>query len=441
MPVMHVGNLLAVEAFGGSLAYPPAAYRAAGVCVQRMLWSAADGDVLLLPIAPEDAYARYVTALLGVDLGSLTFLVPPVGAPGHGAVSPVCLEDSAFLAAVADMAKTGGISALSPYYFDDVAIGLTRAAGLEQGTPGFAYFAEGGSRLLNSKAAFRVLARGSEVPIPDGIVAYSPEGAASYAAGRLAAGSSVIVKEDFHIGGHGNHVLTLGPAEEHVGALRTVRLGRPQDAREYITRKWAAWSHDGRYPVVVETYLPDCLPIYLELEIRPEGAAMFGYGEMLMSPVNDGVLVTERVTGSPAFGTFTEQGMRLGDLAHRLGYRGLMSVDAIVTPSGEILANEINARHGGSTHIHRLASRILGPRYLSHHSLIAKERRTDMSFTALVHWLDESGLAFSRRHRRGVMITMGTTPGGSFEYCAVGGSVEDVTELATAVDSRFPDAS
>ncbi|MCP9211181.1 peptide ligase PGM1-related protein [Streptomyces sp. NEAU-Y11] len=437
---MHVGNLIAAEAFGGTLTYPPAAYHAAGVCGQRILWAAEDGDVFVLPIAPEVAYLRYVTDLLGVDPDSLTILVPPAGPPGYGTVSAACLDDTAFLKAVSEAADRAQVRILAPYYFDDVAVGLARAAGVHTGTPGFAYFAEGGSRLLNSKATFRALARGNGVPVPDGVVAYTPEKAAGYAAEVLASGHSIIVKQDFQIGGHGNLVLTLGPATEHIGALGTIQLKHPRDVMEHFTREWGAYAHNGRHPVIVETYLPDCLPIYLELNVQEEGVALFGHGEMLMNPINNGVLVTNHMTDAPAYADFVEQGMRLGNLARRLGYRGLMSVDAIVTPSGEILANEINARHGGSSHVHRLTDRVLGPGQRAH-SLIAKARGTDLSFNALVDQLRTSGLAFDPSNKRGVIVTMGITPGGSFEYCAVGKSLDEARDLAAAMDARFTEAS
>ncbi|MEK8174886.1 hypothetical protein NKH77_54995 [Streptomyces sp. M19] len=58
-----------------------------GWWVQRIVWFAEPGDILVLPVRPEEAFVDYVTSLTGTDARTLTVVVPPAHAGSEGTLS------------------------------------------------------------------------------------------------------------------------------------------------------------------------------------------------------------------------------------------------------------------------------------------------------------------------------------------------------------------
>jgi hypothetical protein len=126
---------------------------------------------------------------------------------------------------------------------------------------------------------------------------------------------------------------------------------------------------------------------------------------MRMKPVNNGLVIPPPSGALPAFAGFLDSGARLGQAYRALGYRGQVSLDAIVTPDGRILFNELNGRLGGSTHVHRLAELLIGPELLPQRVLIARNRCDWESVATAVKVLAEEGLEFDPDRRTGVLLT------------------------------------
>jgi hypothetical protein len=221
--------------------------------------------------------------------------------------------------------------------------------------------------------------------------------------------------------------LTQKPELNALGAAATIQIeDRPQLA-EHLARSWQRYTYGLTRAVVVEHYLLDCVPIYIELAIEADGVRTVGYGEMRMKPVNNGLIVPPPSSGLPAFTGFLASARRLGFVYQAIGYRGRVSLDAIVTPDGRILFNELNGRVGGSTHIHHIGERVIGGDYLHDRVLLARNRCAWDSVQAAVRILAESGLRYDPATRSGILLT-----GDDGQLLMVAADLAAATELEAA---------
>lgn len=118
----------------------------------------------------------------------------------------------------------------------------------------------------------------------------------------------------------------------------------------------------------------------------------------------NGVPIPEgRVCLAPA--EFIAAATRVMEAVRALGYRSYAGLDAIVTPAGRVLFNEVNARVAGSTHLDAVARRAVGDDYLTARVLISRNRVPWPTFPAAEALLAEHGLAFDPAGRTGILLT------------------------------------
>ncbi|MYV57213.1 peptide ligase PGM1-related protein [Streptomyces sp. SID3212] len=404
---------------------------------QRMAWCLQEGDVLVLPMPVHEEFLRYVTAALGIPRDSVQVLVPPPGRFGEGVLSQDRLTDEGFLTALGDAVQTHDVDRVLPFHFDSSVAELTRTLGLDKTIPGFGFLDQSGGRLLNSKATFRALAGGAGAPVPPGGVFANREEAEDFLWERvLSQGHPAILKQDFHVAGFGNEIVSPVPGVDPLGAQRAVVTTSREDLAAYLTERWSWLTDGGRNRVVIEKYVPDSAPIYAEVRIEEHGTEFTGHGEMRMKPVLNGLIVPAPSAELPAFPGFLDAVRRLCHPIHAMGYRGIVSIDAIVTPARNILINEFNCRTGGSTHIHRIGERVVGDDYFEERILVELRRCTFPPFTTTVQALADHGLAYDPDSRTGVLITVddSSASGGFGEYCVVARDAGHAQELEQAVE-------
>ncbi|MFK4121777.1 peptide ligase PGM1-related protein [Streptomyces longwoodensis] len=436
MPTLIVSNQRTEEMVGDLELLDPEYRLYVGNQAQRMAWCLQDGDVLVLPMAVSEDFLRYVTAALGIARDSVEVLVPPTGCFGEGVLSQDRLTDEGFLAALRQAVQSRGVDRVLPFHFDSSVAELTRTLGLDKATPGFGFLDQGGGRLLNSKATFRALAGGTGAPVPPGGVFSARQEAATYLWDRLLSqGQPAILKQDFHVAGFGNEIVSPTPGIDPLGAQRAVVTASRADLDAYLTERWPWLTDGGRNRVVIEQYVPESAPIYAEVRIEEHGVEFTGHGEMRMKPVLNGLIVPAPSAELPAFPGFLDAARRLCRPIHAMGYRGIVSIDAIVTPDRNILINEFNCRTGGSTHIHRIGERVVGDDYFTERVLVELRRCTFPPFPTAVRALVEWGLAYDPTTRTGVLITVDDdSPSGGFgEYCVIARDAGQARELEQAV--------
>ncbi|MET9507637.1 peptide ligase PGM1-related protein [Streptomyces flavidovirens] len=402
---------------------------AMGWWAQRLFWFVRDGDVLVLPEAPDEAFLSYVTELTGTDRTSLTVVVRPSGnRPGDWLLDPE-------LAHRTQQALTGRaveeVFALCP---NESVVELARALGAESAVPGHLFLDQGGALIADSKAVFRTLAAGSDLPLPEGGVCANQESAYRVITRLLRTDRPVILKKEFLAAGNGNEVLTLTEDIKVNGAGRAVLLSDdPQSVRIYLNERWDWLTEGRRHRVVIEEYHPGSRGVFAEFWIGDEEIALGGQGEMVAEPVADhSYLPAPDLTHDQESALMTG-GRKLCEVLQAMGYRGVLSADAIV-PADEanhsVLFTEYNGLVTGSTHVYHLGKRLAGADY-AHDRLLAEYVAWPVaSFAEARKHLENEGIAYDPAKRTGVVLlnSWRDSPG-VVPYCLIAEDVEAAERL------------
>ncbi|MET8546707.1 zinc-binding dehydrogenase [Kitasatospora sp. NPDC004799] len=439
MTRLCIANSRTEEMVGDLTGMTPSEKSFAGCGAQRMLWWAEDGDVLVLPGAPDPAFLAYVTGLTGVRAGGLTFVVPPPGAQGGQVLTADRLADPDFRAELRRVLAGRAVDEVLAISPNGAVAELAAALGVAEAMPGRPFAAQGGNALVNSKAGFRALAAGVGVPIPPGTVAGSPAEVEAAVEHLLGQGHSVMVKVEFQGGGLGNEILARDEEVAAVGAERVVPLPDRAAVAGYVAERWS-WLTGGRgQRVVVERYFADSAPLYAQFVIDDTAAVLAGCGEMVMRPVVVGEITPPVTPGADVMAELVRQGARLCEALRVIGYRGTVSADAVLTPKGELYFHETNARLTGSSHLHDVfLGRLLRPEHRGARHLLELAGLTVPSFAEAVAAVGAAGLAFDPETGTGVLFSSDFGPAdGSVMYCVVAESPAAARTLEAALLALF----
>ncbi|NGO73924.1 peptide ligase PGM1-related protein, partial [Streptomyces boncukensis] len=363
-------------------------------------------------------------------------LAPAPGRLGEGVLTPDRLLAPALHAALREALGPGrdGLRIL-PICADTAVADLARCLGAEAALPGHAFHTQGGSALVNSKAAFRAVAAGAGVATATGTVVGDPHEAARAIGALLGEGHCAIAKQEFNGGGLGNEILAPAPGVDPVGASRALVLPDGAAIDAYAAERWPWLSDDGRHRLVVERFHPGAVPAYAEFEVTDRAVELVGTGEILMDPVAVGEIVPALATlPAPAVAELIAAGRRLCEAYRALGYRGTISADAYRTAEGEIRFSEANGRITGSTHLHTvMGARLVGPALRSRRVYLGGECSAP-SFPAAAAALADAGLAFDPAAATGVVLVNDLGPAArGVMYCAVAEDLAGAREQQRAL--------
>jgi hypothetical protein len=421
---------------------PPAVRRQCGCQGQRMIWCMQPGDTLMLPFHPDPQFLAYARALAGMEADSPDVIVPPIGKGENDVLSRERFKDDEFIADLHRIIRERGIDAAEPFWLNDYVNQLIKRLGLDKSTPGFGFMDQGGDVVVNSKVAFRALAAGTGLPIPEGVVTENPEEAVDFLWGLLGSGRSAIAKQDEASGGLGNEILTRTAHVDAIGALHHEILTDRAALADHVAKRWSWYTSGQCRRVVLEEYAAGSVPIWGEAVITEESVRIYGYGRVRMNPICDGVIipVPPPDSGTAAFCGFLAHLEGCAQTMRAMGYRGVTNVDAILTPDGRVLFNEINGRYGGSTHLFAIGERVVGGDYLSDRCMVERRECGFPAFDVTGHELETSGLAFDPAKRTGVIIPVyGTRPDGTGgEACIVGKDLAEAERIERALVELFP---
>ena len=387
---------------------------------QRALWGARNGDLVVLCAPPDPHFLRYATALTGTDPGRLHLVTAPPGQYGGRLLDPQMLTHPDLLDQVRSvLAEHGGAQAVKEVWALWPSASVARFAmslGLGEKLPGAGFLTQGGGELVNNKATFRMLAAAADVSVAEGTVVRDPGEAAAATEQLLNNAGAVVVKQAHNGAGVGNELLVADPllATGHAGARHLHQL-RVADLTEGVTAYWSerwTWaSADGRFPVVLEEFIPDARTVYCEQHLTDTGIQPTEMGELRYTgrrlshesvPLRDLAPAVEK--------QLLEGSARLAATYRDAGYRGRLSTDAIVTPDGQVLYTEVNAQVTGSWHIYEVFAHHIV------HANAAPERTVTESHVP-AHWtvpdgatfhrtLTELGLGYAPATRTGVIVSM-----------------------------------
>ena len=439
MTTLFVGNTRTEEMVGDLAALSPSDRLYGGYAALRLLWFAGSGDVLVLPYPPRPEYLAYVTATTGADPASLVVLCPPPGVLGTELLTPDRIADPQFRERVAAAVRDQGVDRVFAVYKD---VAVTRfATALRLAVPGHALSAQGGDAFLNSKAAFRAFAAGAGVPIIDGLATARSDEAKAMVTELFAAGHSAMLKREFAVGGAGNEVLSPVAGVPVVGTESSVVLADDAAVSDYFARRWDWFTAGGRHRVVIERYLIGCDTLFGECAIEDDGPQLLGVGECVMAPVEIAEVVPAQGLGEAVRAALLRVCLQLSGVLHAIGYRGYVSIDAVLTPTGQIFITEWNARLSGCTHLHLVVHRrLLKPAHQGHRVALEQHDWVVPSFGAAVQRLTDAGLAFDKETGTGVLLTSDVTPDATVTYCMVAENLTGARALERGLRALFTEA-
>lgn len=406
---------------------------------QRVIWFAEDHDVVVLAVAPEPQYLDYVTGLTGVRADTLTILVPPPGEMGVGVLSPDRMLGSGFVADVRAAVERVDISEVRSLHPDVSVAQLADAAGVGDRLPGREFLLQGGGRIVNSKALFRAVAAGVGAAIPAGGVCSTRAGAADLVMGLLDQGHPVMLKHDFRAGGRGNEILSPVEGVVPVGAQRAVAIGDRRSLLDYFEQRWDWLTSSGQTQFVVERYYPGSRAMFAEFAIADEGVRLAGTGEMVSAPLAAAEIIPPQGLSTREIDELIEGGRLMSVALHAIGYRGMLSADAIVTPDREVMFTEYNGRVTGSTHIYGIVGgKLVGEDYAGKRVLYEREGWPTPSLDAAMAKLKEADLQFDPLRNVGTVLVMPyNKSNGTIRYCIVAENLDDADRCRDAVEALF----
>ncbi|MEU2771283.1 peptide ligase PGM1-related protein [Streptomyces diastaticus] len=392
--------------------------------MKRLVWLMRDGDALVLPRPVPDAFLDHVTQHTGISPDRVHVI-----APDADLLTQSLLHSQEVLGRLKKLVTPGW--EFRPYIHDRGAELLARELGLVTESP---FVAEGGAELLNSKVVFRALAAGAGFAVPDGIPCRTSEDLSRTLQRLLAAHQAVILKRDRAVGGHGNIVVTTDPGLEGTGALRTIVLGDPADHEQVLKEAGLTATHAPQGEIVLEVFHPGCTSVYVEVDCPLHGEPALLNGGQLRTdqdpPVLAGLALPPRSVPGRAWEAFTGEALRMARFMQSLGYRGLASIDAVIDQASNVWFNEVNARLGGSTHLHHIAQTLVGPDWTDSHVLISRFNVRAPALDRLLHAMQEHGIAWDSRQQCGIVIASDDTAAtGNLEYVVLAHTYEEADAL------------
>jgi hypothetical protein len=136
---------------------------------------------------------------------------------------------------------------------------------------------------------------------------------------------------------------------------------------------------------------------------------------------------------------------RLADAYQRFGYRGYLSADAIVTPSGDVLFTEVNAQVSGSLHIYQAIANGIVRVHESPHRAVAEYHVPPTwampDWETFIAAAERQGTLYDPTTRTGVIVSMpieAQVPGiAQFVFCIAYGSEFERDATLAGLDHVF----
>jgi len=287
----------------------------------RSLLMASSDDTLILHQPPDP---EYVALLRACGAGGTSHLIPS-GSEGQ------CLAEDALMCSATLEFVRGWPGALEFYMVSDMDERLARQAGRP-----LPPYQAGVVSLFNDKVFFIRTLEDMGLPI---IESYS--GPSDAVAFRLTKdpGWPVVVRSSRSVGGAGVWVAHTATQRHELKKRIEKRRGEV-----FILQRW-----------IDSVSSPN-----LQMYVGEDSICVLGMSTQVF---RDGIRhVGNYFDGSgddEVDGRIMAQGKALAMEAARMGYRGILGIDFIVTASGEIYAVEINARHNTSTHAMWFANRLM----------------------------------------------------------------------------------
>ncbi|MEU7555071.1 peptide ligase PGM1-related protein [Streptomyces sp. NPDC044571] len=377
----------------------------------REVWMLYPGDVLVSPVPVGEEFLAYACGLTGIPPESVTVVDLP---QAFGAVD----GEARHHGAVARVRRASGgrpVGAVLPTALDASAVAL--ADGLGVPLAPYASAAAAGAalevtRLLNTKAGFRNVARELGMRLPDGRVCRREE-LAGAVRNLLLTHEQVVVKPDRSAGGHGLRFLSAAAGEWN-----------PDDLAP-VGGAGASW--------VVEERIDVACSVSIQLETGPHGPRPVFSGEMRTDEGSFTGYVSPLTPPLAHAGpTLEKWGRALGGFLAEHGYAGPFSLDAMVSADGSLFAGESNVRRTATTTPQAMVTRLAATAASAATSASAAGAREPAwatgkvqaprpyRFDEAVTRLHADGTAYDPASGEGVVLYAGAPPDGrTWRYAVI----------------------
>jgi hypothetical protein len=235
-------------------------------------------------------------------------------------------------------------------------------------------------------------------------------------------------------------------AVDHVGARNLHTLVGDHAVEAYWRQRWGWASANDRFPVVVEQFQPQTQTIYSEHFITEDAIQSTERGSLhYLARHLDHEVVPLRSTSTDIETQLLSGARRLADAYRSFGYRGYLSADAIVGPSGQVIFTEVNAQVSGSLHIYQIIAHQIVDVY-------AAPERSVVQYHVAPHWavpdLDtflnvaaELGYGYNPVTRTGIIVSMPAIPQvngcAQFVFCIVYPSAKKHRDIWEVLNQAF----
>ncbi|MFS8103878.1 peptide ligase PGM1-related protein [Lentzea alba] len=400
---------------------------------QRLAWFARPGDVMVLPVEPDQDYLSYVGELTGVDPASWRVVVAPPGEGANNVLTSERLGSDALRDALLAVLRHHPVDEVFTPWPDRAVARLTDRLGLRSIHAGRGFLEQSGGHLMVSKATFRAVAAGNGVPIPPGAVIGTAADAVDITDRLLREHEVVMLKQEWGLGGRGNDILSTVDGVRPLGAPRVVRINGRADLERYFAEHWSWLSSEDRSTPVAEQYFPDSAAYFIEFAISDDGVRRVCDGEQLNAPLPAGFVLPAPAMPPSARAVLDETGLRLAEVARAMGYRGYFGPDGILTADQEPMYTEWNGRMGGVTHVMEgVGRRVVGPAYQRDRvilDLVWTSGWSASSFEDVRERVARAGLGYDRERREGVVLTTPFAELTGVMYCVVAADADRAWEI------------
>lgn len=248
-----------------------------------------------------------------------------------------------------------------------------------------------------------------------------------------------MVKGEYGSGASGNRIVGPDPATRPIGAPSvTLATGRSQ-VRAFLDEHWDALTSAGRFRLIVEQYHADCRSVFAEFLITDDGPRFGAHGEMIMAPTANAQIIPTPAIAPVLLDRLVREAHQLCSAMHAVGYRGRLSCDAVITPTGELFFTEYNGRVTGSTHIYAvLGDGPVGVNAAGKRYILERVGWRVPSFAAALDRLTTAGIAFDRQSGKGVILNTAFRNGVVW-YCVAAESADEIAAFEDRVAALFAD--
>ncbi|CAD6547562.1 peptide ligase PGM1-related protein [Paraburkholderia sabiae] len=372
---------------------------------RRHFWMMSPRDLIILPSAGDLEHIRYVEEMCQYEHDSLQALYVCGQSDDPHPLSLDALKPDSFIQDVKKIGIEGHDWSIEPYIADQVAFDFGELVGMPvrfgaSGTP-----AREAADLFNDKRVFRGLAAGLRVPVAPGRTCASPAQLVPALAELMPLTGSCIVKLDRHSGAEGNVLVTRDDITSAPGTHKVHHV--PDQEYERVAQTvYSELSREQTPFLVVESYYRSVHSVGVHYLLQDDSVVFNGIADIRLAPAYAGMFWPTTLSDTVVH-KLQAEGLKLAHDIARFGHRGPISVDAIVRQDGDILINEVNARHGGFTAAKAILERIV-PKERGD-ALVAATRTnltSDMDFRSLRALLARENLGFTRARGTGVVISV-----------------------------------